>query len=293
MDNETQNKWGMHHNLHKGIIALFLLVLTVYVGSLAYSEILRSKYIGLDVTAANTISVTGEADVYSTPNLAVMDFTVLSEAKTVADAMKDSSAKMNAITAAVKALGVEDKDLQTTNFDISPRYDYVKTVTTPVIPQAPIAPSDAGTASGAVAQPNVSYYYPDGKQVLSGYDVTVTLTVKMRDLSKIGDIIQAATTAGANQTGSLQFTIDNPDSIQAQARQQAIAKAKTQALTLADQLGVKLVRITSFSENNVRPLVYNANSTAVETAAAPAAAPVVSAGQNKVSDSVTITYEIQ
>jgi len=287
MENETQNKWGTRHGAHKGIVALFLLVLMVYVGSLAYTQILKSKYIGLDVTPATTINVTGDADVYSTPDLAVMDFTVLSEAKTVADAMKDNSAKTNAINAAVKVLGVEDKDLQTTNFDISPRYDYVKTVITPVAPPTPMVPSDAGSVTQS------STYYPDGKQVLSGYDVTSTLTVKMRDLSKVGDIIQAATTAGANQAGSLQFTIDNPDAVQAQARQQAIAKAKAQAQTLADQLGVKLVRITSFSENNVRPIEYNAKSVAMDMAVAAPAAPAIATGQNKVSDSVTITYEIR
>ena len=280
---------------HKVIMTLFAVVLIAYIASLTYSSVLKSQYIGRDVSAATTISVSGDADVYSAPDLAMMDFSVASSAKTVAEAMTDNTTKMNAIAAAVKVLGVDPKDLQTTNFDIQPHYDYIKQVVTPSAPPAPVmTPNAAGGSTGSVSSVAISDYYPNGKQVLTGYDITSTLTVKMRDLSKVGDIIQAATTAGANQAGSLQFTIDNPDTLQAQARQQAIDKAKAQAQVLAKQLGVRLVRITSFSENNSRPIVYNAKSVAMDVAgAAPAAAPVIATGQNKISDTVNITYEIQ
>ena len=290
-----QNKWGACCGQHKGIMTVFAIVLMLYILSLTYSSVLKSQYIGRDISAATTINVSGDADVYATPDLAVMDFSVQSEAKTVADAMKDNTTKMNAIGAAVKALGVDAKDLQTTNFNISPRYDYVKQIVTPPAPlSTPSTASGVSVGSAGSAPSPVIDYYPNGKQVLAGYDVTATLTVKMRDLSKVGDIIQAATTAGANQAGSLQFTIDKPDTLQTQARQQAIDKAKAQAKTLADQLGVRLVRIVSFSENGARPMVYNAKSVAMDSAVGAAVpAPAIETGQNKISDSVSITYEIQ
>lgn len=291
MDNETQNKWAACCDSNKGIMAVLLITAILYIAALTYSTILKSKFIGRDITAATTINVSGNADVYASPDLAVMDFSVQSEAKTVAGAMSDNNTKMNAIGAAVKALGVDAKDLQTTNFNISPRYDYVRQVVTPPVPLS--TPGAGGVSAGSASSP-VTEYYPNGKQVLAGYDVTATLTVKMRDLSKVGDIIQAATTAGANQAGSLQFTIDNPDALQAQARQQAIDKAKAQAQELAKQLGVRLVRIVSFSENGVRPMVFNAKSVAMDSAVGAAVpAPAIETGQNKISDSVSITYEIQ
>jgi uncharacterized protein YggE len=100
-------------------------------------------------------------------------------------------------------------------------------------------------------------------------------------------------TKGATQISGLTFTFDNPDAIQQQARDKAIADAKTKADALAKQLGVSLVRVVSFNENTggtgPQPMVY---STAAGSAAK-AAAPEISVGQNNVTDDVTITYEIR
>ena len=89
------------------------------------------------------------------------------------------------------------------------------------------------------------------------------------------------------------LAVDNPDSIKAQARNKAITDAKTKAKALAQQLGVSLVRITSFSESNYAPspMVYGAVSMNKMTAAAPVA-PEIPTGEQKVTDDVTITYEI-
>jgi len=124
--------------------------------------------------------------------------------------------------------------LQTSGFNINPHYDYVT-----------ITSQNTSTES---------YYYPSGKRVLSGYEVNQTLTVKIRqdNMAKIGQIIQEATNAGANEVGDLQFTVDKPDELQAKARKQAIDEAKAKAQVLADQLGVRLGNITGYSENGSR-----------------------------------------
>lgn len=281
MDEETQKK-SIQHQAKKWLVNLLLLALIIYVGSLAYSQLLKSQYIGRDVNAATTISVNGDAHIFAAPDIAIMDFSVKSEAKTVADAIKDNTLKMNAITDAVKKLGVDAKDLQTTNYNISPRYEYVKVLT----------PNTLNLPAENTQIPEYEYI-PNGKQVLAGYDVTSTLTIKMRDLAKIGDIIQVATNAGANEAGSLQFTIENSDNLQEQARKQAIDKAKTQAQILANQLGVKLVRIVNFSENG-QPIIYRNTAASMKYAAELAApAPTIETGQNEITSSVTITYEIQ
>jgi hypothetical protein len=211
---------------------------------------------------------------------------VVSEAKTVAEAMEDNTKKMNAITDVMKSMGVAENDLQTTNFSINPRYDYVR-ATAPV------------PADGAEIAVDEEYYYPSGKRTLSGYDVNQTMTIKVRqeNMGKIGQIIQEATASGANQVGSLQFTLDDPDAAQAEARELAIVEAKEKAEILAKQLKVKLVRIISYNDGGYSP-TYRLNYDAKEEAygmggAASVPAPDIQAGESKISMNVNITYEIE
>ena len=259
-----------------GIAGILFAVLAVYVGTLTVNAFREGKYIGRQGASINTITVSGKGEIYASPDLATMDFSVVSEAKTVNEAMDDNSAKMNAVIAAAKKSGIADEDLRTSGFNINPHYDYVEAK-----PQA----TDMG-----------GYYYPSGKRVLSGYDITQTLTVKVRqdNMSKIGQIIQDATAAGANEVGDLQFTIDKPDDLQAEARKQAIDDAKAKDKVLAGQLGVKLGNITGYSEGGYYP-TYNMayDKAAGGVVAATAAAPAIQTGQNKIESNVSITYEIQ
>ncbi len=268
------------------VVGALAIALAVYVAALAVNAIKSNKYIGRQVANQATISVSGDGEVYKTPDLAVMSFSVVSEAKTVAEAMEDNTKKMNAITDVMKSMGVAENDLQTTNFSINPRYDYVR-ATAPV------------PADGAEIAVDEEYYYPSGKRTLSGYDVNQTMTIKVRqeNMGKIGQIIQEATASGANQVGSLQFTLDDPDAAQAEARELAIAEAKEKAEILARQLKVKLVRIISYNDGGYSP-VYRLNYDAKEEAygmggAASVPAPDIQAGESKISMNVNITYEIE
>lgn len=257
------------------VLSLLFLVLTVYVAVLSANAIKEGKYIGRQGAAINTITVSGNGKVYASPDLATMDFSVVSEAKTVSEAMDDNSGKMNAVIEAAKKLGVAADDLQTSGFNINPHYDYM---------EAKPETTDMG------------YYYPSGKRVLTGYDITQTLTVKVRqdNMSKIGQIIQDATTAGANEVGDLQFTVDKPDDLQAEARKQAIDDAKAKAKVLADQLGVRLGNITGYSEGGYYPTYTMAyDKAAVGGIEESAAAPTIQTGQNKIESNVSISYEIQ
>jgi len=115
--------------------------------------------------------------------------------------------------------------------------------------------------------------------------------VKIRDLNKIGEIIQGATSAGANQTGNLQFTIDDQDGFKKQAREKAIKEAKEKAKELAEQLGVKLVRITGFSEGGVIPRYYDYGLKEMAVSSE-SPMPQIETGENKIEISVNITFEI-
>lgn len=220
--------------------------------------------------STNMMTVSGTSEVYAKPDLALANFSVISESKTVAGAMTDNTDKMNAVIAFIKSKGVEDKDLKTASFYISPRYEWYDSTNCPL-------------------------YYSScrqGERVLVGYDVNQSLQVKIRDLAKVGDIIEGATLAGANQMSDLQFTIENEDTLKEQARTQAILEAKTKAKTLAKDLGVKLVKIVSFSENGVTPIYYSAPK-ATEAMGMGGAAPDIQTGENKISTTVSITYQIR
>jgi len=237
------------------IVAVLLISLIVWVSV----DIANKIRAGGNMPAANTLIVSATNDVYAKPDLALTTFSVVTEAKTVELAMQDNAAKMNAVIASVKSQGVEDKDLKTTNFNISPRYEWDKEWR---------------------------------NRTLVGYEVSQSLQVKIRDLTKIGDIIQGATGAGANEVGNLQFTIDNEDALKEEARNKAIDEAKTKAKNLAEKLGIRLVKIISFSESGSFPVPYYMAS-AKEASGMGGGAPDIQTGENKISVTVSLTYQIK
>lgn len=243
------------------LCATILVILGIFLVTLIISKAIDIKD-KIQITG-NTITVSDTGEIYAKPDLALTTFSVITEAKTVGEAMSENTKKMNAVIDFVKGQGVEEKDLKTTSFNIYPRYEWYEK----------------------------SEIYPQGKRVLVGYEVQQSLQVKIRDMTKIGDIIEGATEAGANQVGDLQFTIDKEDELKAQARAQAIEKAKTKAKELANQLGVKLVRITNFSESSVIPYYYGLERAAVPIGGGEA--PQIETGENKIEVTVTITYEIK
>ena len=208
-----------------GALALFLLVATL-------GQIQSLRYIGSGVAATDTISVSGEGEVFAIPDTATFSVTVEETAKQVTDAQAAAAKKSNDIVAYLKKQGIDDKDVQTADYSVNPQYDYSGTV----CPQYG--------------------YCPPGKQVLTGYQVSQTLTVKVRDAKKAGDILSGVGSRGASNVSSLSFDVDDRKALEAEARGKAITDARTQAEALAKQLGVKIVRIVNFNENNGGPVYY-------------------------------------
>jgi uncharacterized protein YggE len=216
--------------------------------------------------APGTITVTGEGKIAVSPDLAEMSFGVTTGVQATAKAASDKvAADMAKILAAVKAAGVEDKDITTENFYLNPSYDY-----------------------------------NDGRQRLRGYEATQSLRVKVRDLDAVGDVLTAATDNGANQAGGVSFTLEDPDAKKDEARTEAIADAKKKAEELAAQLGQELGDVQSFSENGGGwyPPVYMARDAYGTGGASPESAmadgkAVMPAGDQDLTVNVTITYELR
>ena len=259
-----------------GMLAIFLLVLTI-------SAVKSYHYIGTGITPTNTIQVEGMGEVVAVPDTATFTVTVQDTAADVATAQTKATTQGNAIVTYLQGQGVDSTDIQTTDYEIQPQYAYSQAA----CPPTPVA-SDGGT-------PDIAVYCPPGRQTLTGYQVSETLTVKVTDTSKAGTILAGVGSQGASSVSGLSFTVSDQDALQEQAQQKAIAEAQGKAQALAKSLGVQLVGVVGFSENNgtqgVYPMAFATNASAGGAMAAPA--PQIQTGQNTITDDVTLTYEIQ
>lgn len=238
-----------------GVVALALIVFLGVETRKAWQE-----YYYIGKTGRDTITIEGQGKVSAKPDVALVSLGVVTDAKTVKEAQTQNTDKMNAVISAVKAMGIEDKDIQTQNYNLNPRYDWT-----------------------------------DNKQTLIGYTVSQNVTVKVRDMNKTGDVISKAGELGANQVGGMQFVIDDPKLLESQARDKAIADARQKAQTLGDRLGMTIVRVVSFSEytgGTPVPMPYFAMAKDAANAQE-MAAPSIEAGSQDVIINVSVVFEVR
>jgi hypothetical protein len=235
------------------------LILIIYFGISSYNQFKEGQYIG---ESENNITISGTGEVYAQPDLALISFSVITEKETVSEAMSENTSKMNNVITEVKNQSVEEKDLKTTNFSVYPRYEWYEATETK----------------------------PSGERVLVGYEIYQTLEVKVRNLENIGNIIEKATEAGANQVGSLQFTIEDEQEFKNQAREKAINQAKEKAQEIAEQLDIELVKIINFNENTNSPIFYRSYALDEDSGMGGAN---IETGENKIEVNVNLTYKIK
>ncbi|MBU6430652.1 MAG: SIMPL domain-containing protein, partial [Cyanobacteria bacterium REEB65] len=198
-------------------------MLTALAGALVVFTVIAAIFglkalgtVGTDRNNISTISVDGTGWAFSTPDVATFSFTVTETAKTVADAQKAATDRINAALKAVRDQGVDDKDISTQSYNINPHYEYQNTI------------CPASSAAGSAIS-----YCPPGKSILTGYDVSETIQVKVRDLSKAGTIFSSIGSLGVQNVNGLDFSVDDPTAVQAEARRKAIDDAKNKAEVLA------------------------------------------------------------
>ena len=227
---------------------------------------------------------------------------MVEQGKTVAEAQDKASKKGNDIIAALKALGIAEVDIKTTDYSSYPTYQWQNAVCVQSV-DVPVSSVSAGSVGGSgvsgmmISNPTPApIYCPPGKQTLTGYEVNQTVTVKVRKTADAGTALTKVGSLGAANISGLSFVVDNLDAVQAEARDKAIQDAKAKATVLAKSLGVKMTKIINFYENNNQPYyaygmgggdMINSKS---NVAALPPELPV---GQNKITSNVTITYELQ
>ncbi len=245
--------------------AVLLLTIFLAIESLSAFKDLRSTS-----QVYNSISVTGEGEAVSVPDIAVFSFSVSADAKNVSDAQATVTKNSDAIFAGLKTLGVEDKDIKTTDYSVWPKYTYTQVVCS-------------------------QNYCPPGKQIPDGYTVSQTVSIKVRKTEDAGKALSIVGDKGATNVSGLTFTTDDPNKNINDARTKAIEDAKVKAKDLAKRLGVSLIRVTGYSDSNSNPSpMYYASAMGLGGMDSKAqSAPSIPAGENKTKVSVVVTYEIR
>lgn len=252
-------------------------ILAIYLVALAINEFAAIKYVGRSMVQPSTISVSGKGETTAKPDVAVFTYAVSEEAKTVAEAQDKSTAKTNKVLAALKANNVEDKDIKTTSYTINPEY------TSKIVScfDGPDRPIPGCTSS---------------QSVLKGYVVAQSIEVKVRDIAAAGKLFETVGSLGVQSVYGLTFSVDEPESLKAEARAKAIEDAKTKAQQLAKDLGVKIKKISYFYEDSgAYPYAeaMNMSMSAKADVGMMRTAPSIPTGEQKITSNVTITYEIE
>ena len=246
----------------QGLLGVLALVLIIYVAALTRNAYQSFNTIGTISHERDTISVDGMGKVTASPDIAVVNLGVTSDGKTVKDVQTQNTKKMNEIIAALKTMDVDAKDIQTSNYSIYPKYDYA-----------------------------------NGRQDIIGYTVSQNVTVKVRNLDKTGDILSKAGELGMNQKSGVDFTIDDPKALQAQARDKAIDDAKQKAQVLVDKLGLTLVKVVTFTEGSQNapvplPMMKSADM-GIGGGGGSVPSPSIQSGSLDVISNVSVTFEVR
>ncbi|HEV7702422.1 MAG TPA: SIMPL domain-containing protein [Candidatus Paceibacterota bacterium] len=284
MENLTQEK----AKLMKVAFVLIIIVCAFFAVKII-AEVKGLQFIGGGIPASSVISFDGKGEVSAKPDLATISFSIIDNEKDVKTAQDKVTAKESAAISFLAASGIDKKDIKTEAYNSYPKYDYQNSICPPV-PMMMIKTTDV--SGGSAASP---YYCPPGKQVLTGYEVSENISVKVRDLAKAGDIIKGLGGIGISNISGPNFSIENEEGLKAEARKMAIDEAKKKAEVLVRDLGVHLVRIVNFSENGNNPMYYAVEMMAKDSIASSqvAPSPELPTGENKITSNVSITYEIR
>lgn len=216
------------------------------------------------LAASRTITVSAQGMTTASPDTADISFSVLSQGQDPQSLSANNTQKMNAVLQFVSSQNIASSDIQTTAYDLEPNYQYDK-----------------------VSQ----------KNIINGYTLTQTVTVKIRNLNNVATVLGGLAPLGVNEIGGVTFTIDDDTAVVAAARADAFAKAETKAQSMAQEAGVSLGQVVNVSENSVVPFPYYANTMSYGATAGGVAAsvpaPSIQPGSQQVTDNISITYSLR
>lgn len=261
--------------------AISLMLLSAFLLVKVITDFKRLPNVGREVYPQSTIMVSGKGEAYAIPDIASFSFSVTETAKSVESAQKLLDEKINKALGVAKEAGIEEKDIKTTGYSVYPKYEWNE------------YPCPMG-----VNVSQLSYPCRSGKNELTGYEVNQNITIKVRDVKKVGDLVSKIGAVNVSNISGVEFTVDNREQYIAQAREQAIAEAKAKAKELAKQLGVRLGKIMYYNENGNYPIYYGVaegkggGADMMTSSVAPIRAELPT-GETKITSEISITYEIK
>jgi uncharacterized protein YggE len=200
------------------------------------------------------VSVTGEATVSVAPDQAQIDAGVTSDAKTAREASEANNAAMSKVLLALKGAGIEEKDYQTSRLSLQPQYSQNRT----------------------------------GPSPITGYRASNRVTVRVRDVAKVANLIDVLVGAGANDLGGINFTVSQPSRHLDEAREKAVADARRKAEIYARAAGVTLGEPLGISEEGAPAPMFRGKMAAPMAAGAP-----VAQGEETLSVTVSVSWAIK
>jgi len=243
-----------HNKRSKIAVLIFLLIIILTLNQL-WDLWGKWGWVSPPLKDPRTITISAEGKVTATPDTAKIQLSVVTDGPTADAVQQKNSENINKVTDFIKSSGVGDTDIKTTYYNLYPKYDYV-----------------------------------NGRQIPAGYSLSQTLEVKIRDLKKTGQILTGAVARGANQVSGVEFFVDDPDNLKAQAREQAFSKAQTKAQELAKLAKVRLGKVITFSESSSgQPPIFLEKSLGYGGGGP---APDIQSGSQEITVSVNVVFEI-
>lgn len=201
------------------------------------------------------------------PDIAQFSYSIITEGgKNIAELQQENTNKTNKVNDYLKSKGVDKKDIQTQQYNVQPRYQY--------------STCDRG---GVCPPPEIV-----------GYSISQTILVKVREVSKAGDLLSGVVNSGANSVSQLSFTVDDRTKFETEARKQAIQKAQEKAQSIAHAGNFGLGKLLSISEASDEPYPYPSYDLGLgEVGGKGGAGPVIEPGSQEVLVNITLKYEIK
>lgn len=250
-------------------VFILIVIISLFVFAKLVNEVKASKYVGSDLP--NTIFVNGSGEIKAVSDIASLNINLNKEGATAKEAQSLLNESIDKTLTYLKTQNIDDKDIKSEYGGLSPKYSYNNVVC-------------------------YAYPCPSKDPKIIGYTASQSIVVKIRDVDNASVVRTGLTEIGVTDINGPYFSIDDEELLKDEARALAIAKAKEKAKILADQLGVKLGRVISFSDNsNSRYPTYSLSKSMMSDASAEAggSAPTLPKGENTITSEVTITYEIK
>ncbi|MGI6706362.1 MAG: SIMPL domain-containing protein [Clostridia bacterium] len=256
----------MNNRLLIGTIAI-VLIACIGIGALIFhnGEAVRSQgsaYAYGNEEKERVVNVIGNGKTNVKPDVAYINIGVATQNANAKQAQAENAKIMDSVVKKIKALGIKEEDIQTIRYNMDAQYDYP----------------------------------PDRKPVLTGYQVTNIVQVRIQDIQKTGDVLDEAAKAGANQAFEIRFALKDMDTVYKKALEKAVADAKSKADSIAKASNIQLMGPVSISESGTAHYLINGNrysrDAALKVDMEYGSTPI-SIGELEVSASVTVSYAIK